>query len=342
MHDLTKHDASTRVDLASAGPASEAALAVAAAAEAIAASAAADVATEAAATAQAAVDAAVLAAATATAKAKTVAASAALAAAAAAETAERAAAPAQPSPDSSLSAEASPTQTAIAALATAHAAATAAAKAVAKIALSVADSAAVTAAEVIEAATLVQAQLLTSAAVTAQALRSASATDPLAVDRTAGGAGAPASVPDGQDRPASAWSAKLVDQGRGLAIWGELDAWTGPLLASEFSRRPADSFGTGMFTLDLTEVSFVDVRGLRGLSDIDDVVTRAGARLQIQPASSKAVAQTLRLAVSFGWLPHHFLSAVAAAQGARGRPPQPAPSDTATPADEPGVSTPDD
>ena len=204
-----------------------------------------------------------------------------------------------------------PAGAATAALAAAHAAAAAAAaaKAVAKLAMSVAESAAVAAAHVIEAADLVQAELLTQAAATAQALVAAGTEDVLTVDRPAGGADTQAGVQPEVGHLARQWSATLVDDGRALAICGELDAHTGPLLAAEFARRPSDSFDTGVFTLVLTGLSFVDVRGLRALSDIADVVSGAGRRLLFEPTSAEGAARPLRWAVALGWLPRHFLAA---------------------------------
>ena len=287
------------------------ATAVAAAAEAIAADAAADVAAEAATTAKAAVEVALLAAAKTASKAKHVALQAA-SAAAAASTVEQSTAPDQPTlrlPPSGH-ADAIDAESAALAVATAQvAAAAAAALAVAKIAVAVADAATAAAASAIEVATLVEAQLSCSAVAATVALAS-----------TIAQIAAPESPPwpaalDTCGNKASAlecaqswlWSSTLVGHGRGLALAGELDICTAPLLAGVFATRPADYYADGSFLLDLTELSFIDVRGMRALADIDAVVTGAGHQLRVAPAVSTFVARILRMAVLREWLPRYFV-----------------------------------
>jgi hypothetical protein len=94
--------------------------------------------------------------------------------------------------------------------------------------------------------------------------------------------------------------ATLVGEERGLEVRGELDVATAPLVAAAFAdRRPGNGPG-GRYLLDLQALTFIDVRGIRVLSDIDTQIYQAREDLQVNPPTSAEANYTLRLAISLG------------------------------------------
>lgn len=105
--------------------------------------------------------------------------------------------------------------------------------------------------------------------------------------------------------------ATLVEDERGLEVRGELDIATAPVVAAAFAdRRPGSAHG-GRFLLDLRGVTFLDVHGVRALSDIDTQISATGHHLHVDPPLSAEAERILRLAVSLGWLAPLFAARVA-------------------------------
>jgi anti-anti-sigma regulatory factor len=96
--------------------------------------------------------------------------------------------------------------------------------------------------------------------------------------------------------------ATLVGQERGLEVRGELDLATAPLVAAAFADRGPGNGPGSRYLLDLSDLTFLDVRGIRVLSDIDTEMDEVGDYLQVNPPASAEADQTLRLAVSLGWV----------------------------------------
>ncbi len=94
----------------------------------------------------------------------------------------------------------------------------------------------------------------------------------------------------------------MVAAGQTLGIRGELDIATVPLLAAAFAdRRPVGGPGSS-FLLDLHDLTFLDVAGLRALSDVEMEITEHGERLQVNPPTSPAADWMLRFAAAHGWI----------------------------------------
>jgi hypothetical protein len=129
-------------------------------------------------------------------------------------------------------------------------------------------------------------------------------------DRSSHGPGVPLLDMDEQlatERPTNAF-ATLVADGRALEVRGELDMATTPLLAAAFAgRQTRQPRGSG-FLLELQGMTFVDVSGVRALSDIDSTITDVGDRLEVNPPLSAGANRMLRLAVSLGWIAPVFTS----------------------------------
>ena len=111
------------------------------------------------------------------------------------------------------------------------------------------------------------------------------------------------------DRLSADAFATLVPDGRRLIVRGELDLATAPLLVSAFSHHDsARSPGTS-FVLDLHDLTFVDLCGIRALSDIEVELTAAGYQLRVDPPAHLVVRRTLQFAVRSGWLVPAFANA---------------------------------
>ncbi len=97
--------------------------------------------------------------------------------------------------------------------------------------------------------------------------------------------------------------------GRRLIVRGELDIATAPLLADAFSHYDkAISLGTS-FVLDMHELTFVDLYGVRALSDLQAQITAAGYELRVDPPAHLVIRRTLQFAVRSGWLVPAFADA---------------------------------
>jgi anti-anti-sigma factor len=92
--------------------------------------------------------------------------------------------------------------------------------------------------------------------------------------------------------------ATMVAAGRTLEIRGELDIATVPLLAAAFANRQPGS----SFLLDLHDLTFLDVAGLRALSDVETQITEHGERLRVYLPTSPTANWMLRFAGSRGWI----------------------------------------
>jgi anti-sigma B factor antagonist len=69
----------------------------------------------------------------------------------------------------------------------------------------------------------------------------------------------------------------------GLALAGELDAHTAPLLAEQLAELPP---GDGKVVLDIAKVEFMDSSGLRVIIDVHQRATDAGRTLVLRNPSS--------------------------------------------------------
>ena len=97
--------------------------------------------------------------------------------------------------------------------------------------------------------------------------------------------------------------------GRRLIVRGELDIATAPLLVDAFNEHEnAISLGTS-FVLDLHELTFVDLYGVRALSDLQAHITAAGYELRVDPPAHLVIRRTLQFAVRSGWLVPAFADA---------------------------------
>ena len=101
----------------------------------------------------------------------------------------------------------------------------------------------------------------------------------------------------------------LMPDGRRLIVSGELDIATQPLLVTAFSGLDAASGHGGSFVLDLHNLTFVDMYGVRALSDVQIQTTAAGYLLRVDPPSNNCTCRTLHLAVRSGWLTPAFADA---------------------------------
>jgi len=111
------------------------------------------------------------------------------------------------------------------------------------------------------------------------------------------------------DRLSADAFATLMPGGRRLIVRGELDIATAPLLISAFSEHDnAISLGTS-FVLDLHDLTFVDLYGVRALSDLQVQITAAGYELRVDPPAHLVIRRTLQFAVRSGWLVPAFADA---------------------------------
>ena len=101
----------------------------------------------------------------------------------------------------------------------------------------------------------------------------------------------------------------LVPDGRRLIVRGELDLATAPLLVSAFSHHDSATSPGTSFVLDLHDLTFVDLHGVRALSDIEVQLTAAGYQLRVDPPAHLVVRRTLQFAVRSGWLVPAFANA---------------------------------
>jgi hypothetical protein len=117
----------------------------------------------------------------------------------------------------------------------------------------------------------------------------------------------PLAVDVATERPTNGF-ATLVAEGRALEVCGELDMATTPLLAAAFAGRQTGRPRGSGFLLELQDMTFVDVSGVRALSDIDSKITDVGDHLEVNPPLSAGANRMLRLAVSLGWIAPVFTS----------------------------------
>jgi hypothetical protein len=104
------------------------------------------------------------------------------------------------------------------------------------------------------------------------------------------------------DRLSTDAFATLMPGGRRLIVRGELDIATAPLLVSSFNDHDdAISLGTS-FVLDLHDLTFVDLYGVRALSDLQVQIAAAGYELRVDPPAHLVIRRTLQFAVRSGWL----------------------------------------
>jgi anti-anti-sigma regulatory factor len=103
--------------------------------------------------------------------------------------------------------------------------------------------------------------------------------------------------------------ATLMPDGRRLVVRGALDIATAPLLTSAFNRRDRASASSGSFVLDLHDLTFVDLYGVRALADVEVQTTAAGYQLRVEPPSNHMTHRTLQFAVRSGWLVPEFADA---------------------------------
>jgi anti-anti-sigma regulatory factor len=104
------------------------------------------------------------------------------------------------------------------------------------------------------------------------------------------------------ENPATPSFATMVAAGRTLEILGELDIATVPLLAAAFADRQPGTGPESSFRLNLHDLTFLDVAGLRALSDVEIQITDHGERLQVCLPTSSAANWMLRFAVAHGWI----------------------------------------
>jgi anti-anti-sigma factor len=124
---------------------------------------------------------------------------------------------------------------------------------------------------------------------------------------------------DHVDARATAPFATLSAAERVLKIRGELDIATVPLLLAAFAdRRPGTGPGSS-FLLELSDLTFVDVAGLRALAAIQTQITTNGERLRVNPPTSSATTWVLQFAVARGWVTAVFTGSVneSSSQGTR-------------------------
>jgi anti-anti-sigma regulatory factor len=104
--------------------------------------------------------------------------------------------------------------------------------------------------------------------------------------------------------------ATLLRAGRTLEIRGELDIATTPLLALAFADRHPGKRPGSSFRLDLRDLTFLGVAGLRALSDIETQIANLGERLQVNLPTSRAVNRTLQFAVAHRWIAPVFTASL--------------------------------
>ncbi|MDQ1715134.1 MAG: anti-sigma factor antagonist [Frankiaceae bacterium] len=90
----------------------------------------------------------------------------------------------------------------------------------------------------------------------------------------------------------------------GLAVHGELDIATLPLLELAFTEPECDPERD--FVLDLRAMTFVDLTGIRALAHIVERVTSGAHLAVVAPSESRGVQRMVGLAVLNGWLPGAF------------------------------------
>jgi anti-anti-sigma factor len=97
-----------------------------------------------------------------------------------------------------------------------------------------------------------------------------------------------------------------------VQLVGELDAWTGPMLADALAelRRPVGSPAQrrGDVRLELHGLSFLDSTGLSALVENGKALVDAGWTISAGPAQPQ-VSRLLRYATQLGWLPDGALTA---------------------------------
>ena len=92
----------------------------------------------------------------------------------------------------------------------------------------------------------------------------------------------------------------------GVAVHGQLDLASRPRFDAALTVHLAGPQLGRPVLLDLQDMTFCDVAGLRSLSIIDTYLTTAGAYLQVIPPTALSGRRTLHLAVASGWLPAEF------------------------------------
>jgi anti-anti-sigma factor len=100
--------------------------------------------------------------------------------------------------------------------------------------------------------------------------------------------------------------ATLIAGGRGLVVRGELDIATAPLLAAAFIDHEVAAAPGHTMLLDLHDLRFIDVTGVRALAEIHTRAGRMGVHLRVSPPLHPFTGWTLQFAVQLGWLPPLF------------------------------------
>jgi hypothetical protein len=110
-------------------------------------------------------------------------------------------------------------------------------------------------------------------------------------------------VEPGNPMPGHA-EAPPADGRPGIAFRGELDIATRPALEAEVRSRV--TFSDLPLMLDLRDLSFCDIAGVRALSTIHAHITHGGGTLTVRPPTALSSRRMLHLAVAHGWLPAEF------------------------------------
>jgi anti-anti-sigma regulatory factor len=97
--------------------------------------------------------------------------------------------------------------------------------------------------------------------------------------------------------------ATLIAGGRGVVVRGELDLATVPLLAAAFAdHQAAVTAPRRAMLLDLHDMTFIDITGVRALSEIRTQAGDLGYHLRVDLPSDAFTLWTLKFAVQSGWL----------------------------------------
>jgi anti-anti-sigma factor len=109
-----------------------------------------------------------------------------------------------------------------------------------------------------------------------------------------------------QLRPAGA---SLLDGGAGVAVQGELDMASAPLLAAAIEKHRRSAGEDGDLVLDLHQLTFCDVVGFHALAAAHRRVEEGGGRVFVVPPAELSPRRLLHLAVARGWMPAEFARA---------------------------------
>jgi ABC-type transporter Mla MlaB component len=108
------------------------------------------------------------------------------------------------------------------------------------------------------------------------------------------------------DTGAAAGFATVIVGARRLVVRGELDIATVPPLATAFADHPPAPAPGDIMVLDLHDMTFVDITGVRALSEIHAQAADLGYQLRVHPPSEGFPLRTLQYAVRARWLPPLF------------------------------------